>query len=178
MARNRDNFSPAVIDAIGRRASFICSNPDCRAQTLAPSTEDPAKSIYIGQVAHITAAAEGGPHYDAALSPEDRSSAENGVFLCATCATMIDKNQGLDYSVELLRAWKSSHEKWVGDHLNKSVSSIVTRVAGRHSARGTGRVTGLDIRKPAIIEPGTVATAEGQGIVTGTRIGGTKEEDE
>jgi hypothetical protein len=32
---------------------------------------------------------------------------------------MIDKNSGLDFSVELLKHWKSDHDKWVRTNLNK-----------------------------------------------------------
>jgi hypothetical protein len=38
---------------------------------------------------------------------------------------LIDKNRGRDFSVELLRRWKSEHESWVRSNLNKSVHSLV-----------------------------------------------------
>lgn len=60
----RDDFDRKTIEAIGKRASFICSNPDCKSLTLCPSAEDEDKFIYIDKAAHITAAAEGGPKYD------------------------------------------------------------------------------------------------------------------
>ncbi len=174
----RNDFSASLIDAIGRRASFICSKPDCRSLTLAPSKADPSKFIYVGNVAHITAAAARGPRYDTTLSPEQRSGPDNALFLCSSCADMIDKNGGADFSVEVLREWKARHEQWVGEQLNKSSSSIITTVAGQHQAQGKGTITALDIRGPATILPGTIATAKGEGTVTGTRIGGPDEETE
>jgi hypothetical protein len=42
----RDDFHPDVIKALARRAAFVCSNPDCRAFTIAPSAEDPSKDIF------------------------------------------------------------------------------------------------------------------------------------
>jgi hypothetical protein len=171
MAKNRDDFDPKVVAALSRRASFICSNPDCRALTLAPSKEDSLKYIYVGVAAHITAAAEGGPRYDASLKAEQRSSIDNGIFLCSTCSVMIDKNGGIDFPPDMLRDWKHSHEQWVREHLNKLPESQITIIDGEHEARGIGNVTGLEVKKPAIIKPGTKVTAEGIGNVTGTKIG-------
>ena len=112
---NRDNFEKSVIDSMQKRAAFICSNPDCRCSTIAPSEEDDQTFLYIGIVAHITAAAEGGPRYNLTLTSEQRASASNAIFLCSNCATMIDKNNGKDFSVELLNNWKKVHEEWTRD---------------------------------------------------------------
>jgi hypothetical protein len=115
----RDDFSKPVADALAKRAAFICSNPSCRALTIAPSEADDGKFLYIGVAAHIRAAAEGGPRYDRQMAQDERKSASNGVFLCNNCATMIDKNQGLDFPVGTLREWKEGHEGWVRANLNK-----------------------------------------------------------
>lgn len=115
----RDNFPKTVIDALGKRAAYICSNPDCRAQTLAPSEGDPAKYIYIGKAAHICAAAGGGPRYKSDMSGVDRAGIGNAIFLCSGCADIIDKNNGVDFPEEMLRQWKSDHERWVTQNLNK-----------------------------------------------------------
>ncbi|MGD0036395.1 MAG: hypothetical protein ABSC53_03780 [Bacteroidota bacterium] len=171
MSKNRDDFDPKVVDTLSRRASFICSNPDCRALAIAPSNEDTSKAIYIGVAAHITAAAEGGPRYDPNLTPDQRASIENGIFLCSSCSVMIDKNGGIDFPTNLLHQWKRNHEQWVREHLNKSVESQITIVDGEHKAKGIGNVTGLEIKKSAIIKPGTKVSAEGIGNVTGTKIG-------
>ena len=47
----------------------------------------------------------------------------------------------------------------------------LTIVDGEHIAKGKGNITGLEINKPVIIRPGTKASAEGEGNVTGTKIG-------
>ena len=120
----RDDFASDVIDALKKRAAFICSNPDCRAQTIAPSGEDESKYLYIGKAAHITAAAESGPRYDPNMASEDRKSISNAIFLCSSCADLIDKNNGLDFPVDKLKAWKAEHEKWVSSNLNKRPSGI------------------------------------------------------
>jgi len=106
---------------LAMRAHFICSNPDCRATTVASSEADESKLIYTGRAAHIHSAAVRGPRPNPSLTPEERSSMGNGVFLCSICADMVDDNNGLDYPAETLRAWKAQHDEWVGSNLNKRI---------------------------------------------------------
>jgi hypothetical protein len=135
MADSRDNFPKPVADALGKRAAFICSNPECRVLTVAPTDGDESKFLYIGKAAHICAAAAGGPRYDASMTPEYRGSASNGIFLCSNCADMIDKNGGVDFPVHRLRSWKFDHERWVAENLNK-------RRDGRGGEGGSGTIMG------------------------------------
>lgn len=126
MVSGRDDFDKSVIEALAKRSSYICSNPHCRNHTLAPSKEDPNKAIYIGKAAHITAASEGGPRFNPDISSDERKSIENGIFLCSNCADMIDKNNGADFPAEVLEKWKTDHEFWVSENLNKKVYEKVT----------------------------------------------------
>ena len=135
MTESRDDFPKPVADGLGRRAAFICSNPNCGIHTLAPSDQSESKFLYIGKAAHICAAAKGGPRYVAEMTPEERKSTSNGIFLCSNCANMIDKNGGIDFSVECLRRWKEEHEKWVAANLNK-------RGVGMGGAGGGGEIIG------------------------------------
>ncbi|MGR4066921.1 hypothetical protein [Billgrantia sp. C5P2] len=135
MAKRRDDFLKPVADALAKRAAYICSNPDCRAQTLAPSDKEPGKFLYTGKAAHICAAAEGGPRFDPEMTSEERGGIENGIFLCSNCADMIDKNGGADFSPEQLHEWKQVHAKWVTDNLNK-------RSQGRGGEGGSGTIIG------------------------------------
>lgn len=135
MASRRDEFSKPVVDALAKRAAYICSNPECRAQTLAPSESEPGKYLYIGKAAHICAAAEGGPRFKPEMSPEERGAITNGIFLCSSCADLIDKNNGADFSVKQLCEWKAAHEKWAAENLNK-------RGQGRGGEGGGGTIIG------------------------------------
>jgi len=173
--KKRDEFNPKTIEALAKRASYICSNPDCRSLTLSPSEEDPEKHVYIGKAAHITAASEDGPRYNPSLTSEQRSSIENGVFLCSNCADMIDKNNGLDFPVDLLKKWKKEHETWVKENLNKSLHSPISIIDGEHRAKGKGTVRAIDAQEPVFLKPGTKSIAEGEGNVTATRIAYKKE---
>ncbi len=166
---NCDDFSPVTIRDLQKRAAFICSNPSCRSLTIAPSCENEEDYIYIGIASHITASALKGPRYDPDITSKQRRSIANGIFLCSSCAIMIDKNNGQDFSVALLREWKKTHEEWIRANLNKNLESI-TEVSGTHIARGVGKITSLDISKPARIKPGTISIAEGVGEITATKI--------
>lgn len=103
-----DKFSSATRTALKLRAGTICSNPECGCATTGPHT-DSSKSVTVGEAAHITAASEGGPRYDASISPQERKSAANGVWLCSNCADLVDKDPD-NYSVELLTSWKTTRE--------------------------------------------------------------------
>ncbi len=104
----RDEFKSKVKSILAERAGYHCCNPKCRALTTGPEV-NAGGSIRLGQAAHITAAAPGGPRYDPNLTPEQRSSQENGVWLCIKCATLIDKGEK-DYSVATIQEWKRSGE--------------------------------------------------------------------
>ena len=106
----RDDFSAKTKDNLARRVGFRCSNPDCRKTTSGPSDEDQNKHISIGVAAHICAASQGGPRYDKTMSPEERASFDNGIWLCQSCAKMIDDDTK-HFSIERLRVWKSTAEQ-------------------------------------------------------------------
>ena len=104
----RDEFTKQTNDVLGKRVGIRCSNSNCRKLTTGPRSES-QHIVNIGVAAHITAAAEGGPRYDPRLTPEQRSSPENGIWLCQNCAKLVD-NDPARYTVELLRAWKNEAE--------------------------------------------------------------------
>ncbi len=104
----RDEFKKLVVSHLASRAGHRCSNPECRRETSGPeSTED--GSVNIGVAAHITAAAPGGPRFDPHLSSTQRSSIANGIWLCQSCAKLIDSDESRFTKVVLL-VWKASAE--------------------------------------------------------------------
>lgn len=105
---NRDNFPASVKRILAMRVGYFCSNPDCRRPTAAPAS-DKEKAIHFGKAAHISAAAPGGPRYDPDLTPEQRRSLINAIWLCSNCADIIDKDHPC-YSTSLLNTWKKSAE--------------------------------------------------------------------
>jgi hypothetical protein len=104
----RDEFPTSVKDALSKRVAFRCSNPKCGVTTSGPHTEA-TRYVNLGVASHITAAASGGPRFDESLTPEERVSIDNGIWLCQRCGKLVD-NDPSRYSVTLLRAWKVSAE--------------------------------------------------------------------
>lgn len=100
----RDNFSPKTRFELALSVNFQCARPGCSIVTYFPR-KDLQGSINIGNAAHITAAAEGGPRYDENLTPEQRKAADNGVHLCANDARLIDADSDA-FPVSLLRNWQ------------------------------------------------------------------------
>jgi hypothetical protein len=104
----RDDFPQKTKETLAKRVAYHCSNPECKLLTIGPNS-DKDKASNIGVAAHITAASVGGPRYDAALTPEQRADIDNGIWLCQSCAKLVDSDAGL-YTVELLKAWKVQAE--------------------------------------------------------------------
>jgi hypothetical protein len=104
----RDDFTEDVKRVIAHRASLTCSNPDCGCPTGGPQ-DDPTKALNVGVAAHISAAASRGPRYNPDLSPEQRMSAENGIWLCQNCAKLVDNDES-QFTCKILDAWKTSRE--------------------------------------------------------------------
>lgn len=105
---SRDEFSLVVKEALAKRVGQLCSRPDCEASTSGPHS-DSRRYINLGVACHITAAAQGGPRYDESLKPEERSSIDNAIWLCQTCAKLIDSDQ-TKYTVAMLTGWKVAAE--------------------------------------------------------------------
>ena len=118
----RDDFKEKIKQTLAQRVNAHCSNPSCRAHTSAPQ-KNPAKAINIGVAAHISAAAQGGPRFDETMTEQQRSSAENGIWLCQNCAKLVD-NDTLHFSSLILRKWKTDAELEAAERLGKTFSSI------------------------------------------------------
>lgn len=105
----RDDFLKNTKEELAKRCSYRCSNPNCQKPTVGAHSR-PDKSLCIGRACHISAAAEGGPRYNKLLTPQQRRSIENGIWLCADCSDIIDKDEE-KYTVKLLKQWKAEAEK-------------------------------------------------------------------
>jgi hypothetical protein len=106
--RTRDDFPAKIKRALAYRVSLQCSNPLCKVPTAAAHSA-PDEFNCIGEAAHITAASPGGPRYDPALSQAERCSASNGIWLCRSCARIIDTDEGR-FPASILRGWKQIAE--------------------------------------------------------------------
>src|SRR3954447_21951081 len=106
---NRDEFTAATKQTLAQRVGNCCSLPTCRATTSGPQL-DPDGAVNVGRAAHITAASNKGPRYDKALTSAQRKHASNGIWVCAICADIIDKDL-TRFTVEELRVFKIEAER-------------------------------------------------------------------
>jgi hypothetical protein len=118
----RDEFSTRIKARLSQRVGARCSNPFCQKLTSGPH-EKAESAVNIGVAAHISAAAAGGPRYDASLSSDERISIRNGIWLCQNCAKLID-NDSDRYSSVTLFSWKKSAEEAARAAVETSSSGI------------------------------------------------------
>ena len=124
----RDNFSTATKELLAKRVGFVCSNPECRQTTSGPQT-DPTGVVNIGAAAHISAASLGGARYEADLSPEQRADSSNGIWLCQTCAKLID-NDSIRFSRAVIEGWKRAAERAAAAALTQGKGAANTSQSG------------------------------------------------
>lgn len=137
----RDDFPAAIKTELAKRVGFLCSNPACRQSTSGPQSA-PRGTVNVGVAAHITAASRGGPRYEAGHSAQARSEASNGVWLCQTCAKLVDDDVP-GHGADLLRRWKADAEQ--------AAAAALTR---RRSPPSTSEGVFLEAERlmPALIE--------------------------
>jgi tetratricopeptide (TPR) repeat protein len=154
----RDNFTPRTRKVLAERVAVRCSNPDCQQTTSGPNS-NPEKSMNIGVAAHITAAAPGGERYDDSLSNEERKSAENGIWLCQTCAKLVD-NDPARYPVEVLYEWKRGAEARAS-----ALMSGPTTSSERHGASPSASLLASEVDRLAVQVSGMVEQDLGRMIL-------------
>ena len=125
----RDDFSLKTKELLAKRVANRCSNPGCRRLTSGPQ-EDPTKVVNIGVAAHITAASTDGPRFDPSLTPDQRRSVKNGIWLCQSCAKLVD-NDPIRYGADVLCQWKVQTEKALPKSL--SIGGVSTSIPTRYS---------------------------------------------
>jgi hypothetical protein len=106
----RDDFLASVKAEVAARSGHRCSNPRCRRPTSGPAEADSGR-VSVGVAAHISAAAPKGPRFSKRLTSEERRSLSNAIWLCQTCAKLIDSDAP-GHPTSLLRVWKSNAEAY------------------------------------------------------------------
>jgi hypothetical protein len=117
----RDNFTASTKVLLARRVGYLCSHPECRRPTIGPALGDEG-SVNVGEAAHITAAAAGGPRYDTSLSRDERRSYSNGIWMCGVHAKQVDSDDK-HFTVDLLRDWKRAAVRVAFDALTSGKAS-------------------------------------------------------
>lgn len=165
MAGTRDDFSSATKKALAQRAGHFCSLKKCQASTIGPSWEGPHSVNNVGVAAHIAAAAPGpgARRYDPTMTAQARSSIENGIWLCQSCAKEVDSDE-VSWPVARLQAEKREAEHRAKDALGKTrraltgrgavlavagVALIIAVVAALAASGASER------RVPSVVDPGS-----------------------
>lgn len=127
---SEDRFKATVVATIAKRAANQCSNPDCGALTSGP-TDEPLKSVNVGEAAHIYGAHPGSARYDPAMQSADRGAITNAIWLCSTCHKLIDDDPER-YPAGLLFEWVASHEQQIQEIVGKAGANLRRRYEKRH----------------------------------------------
>ncbi|RXM40449.1 hypothetical protein BOQ62_05615 [Chryseobacterium sp. CH21] len=106
----RDNFTSKTKEILAKRVAWRCSFPGCGRITVGAGHKGNNTVINLGEACHIYAAAPLGPRYNESMSQEQRSSIDNGIWLCKHHAKIIDSDY-YNYSAETLIQWKILAEK-------------------------------------------------------------------
>ena len=148
MADNRDDFAPSVIAKARELVQSICSNAGCRVWTMSARPGSPGDTVNVGTAAHIHAAAPLGPRYDESQRPEERRGIANAIWLCGTCARLIDSDVAA-YPAELLRQWKAEAERDARGRLGKKATTV-EEASAEERARTSGQLGALVLQVAAL----------------------------
>ena len=112
----RDEFSSKIKILAAQRTGYRCSI--CSISTIGPSHESAFATTSIGEAAHICAAAPKGKRYDPSMTPEERSSIDNCIWLCKIHARIIDRDD-ITYTVERLKGIKQKAERYAAEAISE-----------------------------------------------------------
>lgn len=110
-------ITPKSVKLLWANSAGICSFRGCSVKL---SVEDAAgvAPYTLGEMAHIKGNKAGSNRYDSSQSDAERDSYENLILLCPNHHTLIDKPENeFEYTVDLLREFKSEHERYISNRL-------------------------------------------------------------
>lgn len=127
---NEDRFKQAVVTTLGKRAGYVCSNPDCGARTIGPA-DAPMGTVNVGEAAHIYGANLGSARYKGDMASADRSAIANAIWLCGNCHKLIDDDEQR-FPAGLLFEWQREHERVIAEQVGKAGAALRRRYEDRH----------------------------------------------
>ena len=132
-------FSPAVIKDICEKAAARCANPNCRRLARLPNRIGEVV-VSFGDAAHILPASNkpNAPRYEPDVPDDQITDESNGIWLCASCHRIIDRDPGF-YKADKLRQWKALSEK----ECDYDPPTVALSLPGHYVAEGNDRLPGL-----------------------------------
>jgi hypothetical protein len=101
----REEFTQRTKEILAKRVAWRCSFRGCGIVTIGPGHESNESIINLGEAAHINAASPLGPRFDEKMTSIERTSIDNGIWMCRHHARLIDSDC-INYSSETIRQWK------------------------------------------------------------------------
>lgn len=132
----------SVVYAIIAKSGGVCAMTDCKVPLV-------QEGVFNAVLAHITAASEQGPRFDATMTDEQRRDETNLMYMCPTHANLVDKTKLHNkYSVEVLRQMKAAHEAMYaqeqyelnGENLADAVDEAQQYIQQANSIVGDGNI--------------------------------------
>jgi hypothetical protein len=119
----RDPVPKAQEKIVIQRSGDRCAYPSCGIALSIDAKTAADLHKAVGKVAHICAASANGPRYDESMTPEQRGSADNLIYLCGPHHDIIDTQ--LNYhTVEFLQDIKVKHERTVARAMSHAMGQI------------------------------------------------------
>ncbi|MCP4545376.1 MAG: hypothetical protein GY835_02780 [bacterium] len=132
------SFDRRTRRVLAARAGYRCSFPDCGQLTIGPGA-NPEEYALTGTAAHILSVSEQGPRGTNGQSNQQRGSIENGIWLCAQHARVVDANRGDKFPSALLNSFREAHE---------------AKIAAEHEGLPYFWIAGMETGKNPIFHPG------------------------
>ncbi|MFV0461346.1 MAG: hypothetical protein ACK5MT_21540 [Actinomycetales bacterium] len=110
------SISSATIKVLWSGAHGQCSFRGCPQELVDEATDVTTGEKHknpVGEQAHIRSPKPGGPRHDPEYPVEKLDSYENLILLCPTHHTMVDANNGANYTVGQLVQMRKKHEQWL-----------------------------------------------------------------
>lgn len=105
------------------RSGNRCAYPSCGVELVVEAHHQDDRPKAVGKVAHIAAASAGGPRFDPDMTPQQRGSARNLIYLCGTHHDAIDSQLALHTRAFLVEA-KTAHERLVANAMRRAMGDV------------------------------------------------------
>jgi hypothetical protein len=115
-SNRKNDFAAQTKRRLADRAGHECSI--CRAHTTGPSADDARAVNNVGVAAHIRGARPQSCRHEPSMSSAERSSIENAIWLCQTCAKKVD-GDATAWPTPTLVQFKRSAERRAKERLGK-----------------------------------------------------------
>jgi len=121
-------FPLKIAEKLAYNSAYICNYPKCNTLTVGPTASTKHLAKKIGEAAHMEGEAATSARHNE-FNQDLVQDISNGIWLCANCHTMIDKNGGVDFQLHELKEWKAEHEMLIASLLmmHKSPLPLIRR---------------------------------------------------